>query len=218
MPNTVIEAQEATVAAEQAVTAAYEKIATLEQKVIDGDGKVTAAQITTAKEQAAFAELKASAAQNEEARIREGSRQAAVDAYLAEYEKFATVDITPLRERYNEIVVLIAELDALVEERIAAQREILVKGSGLGLSDGYNGVPVKADVERWRAIEITRDVLDGLATEGRHGYVMGVMGPGIHHALHTPERKADMAKIRASGWKQGTARELLDAFVEAHSE
>lgn len=223
MPNTVIEAQEATESAEQAVVTAHEKVTTLEQKVINGDGKVTAAQITTAKEQAAFAELQASAAQNEEARVREAVYQAELAEFMAEYEEFASTDMEPLREAYNLAVVGLAEFISLVKERKEYERSIRLKARPLNLGGpDRTNEPVWKDRERWHSIVMPSEVatiVDYVRHEAENGYPVSA-GRVTTHMFHTDARRADMATIRSAprGAYREAARPLLDALVKAYTE
>lgn len=202
--------------AEQEAADAEQNVIDLEQKVVDGDTSITAAAIDKARQVARFAKLKVEAAFKQSANDAEAAHTAAVAEYMAKYEAFCTTSLTPLQDAYQEAVLVLADLDALVKERLAAQQDIYGQSAGLGLSQSGDEAPVRADVERWRNIIVGKNVLDGVVTEARFGYVLGANGPGASHALHTPERKADMEAIRKAGDQADIGRKLLDEFIAAN--
>jgi hypothetical protein len=202
--------------AEQEAADAEQNVIDLEQKVVEGDTSITAAAIDKARQASRFAKLKVEAAFNQTAKEAETERAKAVAAYMAEYEAFCTEDLAPLQDAYQEAVLILADLDAMVKERLDAQREIIGKSHVLGSAVFGDQAPVRADADRWRNILVGKDVLDGVVTEARFGYVLGANGPGASHALHTPARKADMEAIRKAGDRADTGRKLLDAFIAAN--
>lgn len=189
-------------AAEQEAIDAEQAVTDLEQKVIEGDTSITASAIDKARQAARFARLKVQAVVRQAEKGAEAARAAEVERVRAAYEEFTKdSNLDPLREAYDNAVLAIAELDELVKERIDAERDVKWHGDRISVTP-------PPDRASWAVPE---NVVELAYLEGIHGFPL--QNAGVHiHVLHTPERKADMEAIRASGDLHGAGAELLARF------
>ncbi|NKV31154.1 hypothetical protein GS921_15525 [Rhodococcus hoagii] len=212
--NPVSEAEQDALDAEQAV-------ADLEQKVVEGDTSITASAIEKARGVARFARLKVQAVMRQAAKDAEAARDAEVQQFLAEYEEFATSDLAPVREAYEDVVLALAHLGELVSERVEGQAQVLRRAQALGLMNiGPRGT--LDEQARWRSIAVPGDtathaldrVIDDAVREAKHGYVKDGTQKVRAHALHSDIRRADMKIIddTPSGERAQVAAELLARF------
>lgn len=211
--NPVSDAEQEAVDAEQAVT-------DLEQKVVEGDTSITASAIEKARGVARFARLKVQAVMRQAAKDAEAARDAEVEQFLADYEEFATSDLAPVREAYEDVVLALAHLGELVSERVEGQAQVLRRAQGLGLNIGPRGT--LDEQARWRSIAVPGDtatqaldrVVDYAVREAKHGYVKDGTQKVRAHALHSDIRRADMEIIddTPSGERAQVAAELLARF------
>ncbi|QDQ91582.1 hypothetical protein FND50_12645 [Rhodococcus sp. WB9] len=200
----------------------------LKAAVIAGDTTITASQIEKARQAEEFAELQAQAERAKAQRDRVAELDADVATFKADYAEFAGADLSELRGLYDEAVVIVAELHDKVKARVAEQREMEerertlerrakeLRELGLDASTG-RGRLIDNSQGEWTRIAVRPEDVDGIAHEAKFGFVPGGGGLPTVHALHSDERRDDMLAIRASGYVQGTGRELLEAFIARHN-
>ncbi|MGY1873870.1 hypothetical protein [Nocardia gipuzkoensis] len=192
-------------------------MADLEERVRDGDTSVTLTQIEKARREASFAQLKVDAERRGVEKEQEARHAADVETFMAEYEEYmAGADLDQLRGAYAEVVVAVAYLHTLLEERMKEQRGIMSRGRALGLSSGSGeyAVPVSDDRERWQKQFLHRraDFVEFAVEEGKKGFPQRNAKP-YAHLLHTDERRAEIRAITSvDKYKQG--REMRDRILD----
>lgn len=182
-------------------------VAELEAAVIAGDKSIKPADIEKARAAERYAELTAQSDAREAKEAEAAAHQAAVNEFLKDYEEFMTSDLEPLREAYAALVVAVADVHTLTEERRKKQSEIARRSRALGLPThtgvgvSANHAPVPEDAERWRAQFVGADYITPAVEEGKRGFPSGA-GKARSHVLHTPERREELRSLTSANQKQ----------------
>lgn len=213
-------------AAEQEAIDAEQAVTDLENKVVEGDTSITPSAIGKAKDAARFARLKVQAALRQREKDAEDARAEAVKQFRAEYEEFATIDLDPLRDAYEDAVIALANLTDLVTTRLQDQDEVLGRAPGLGVSIGPKSSSPEEQA-RWASIAVPESrsqfnrraglVIDLALREAEHGYPTDGTQVVRAHALHSDARRADMETIgrASSADRPRVAAELLTRFRQS---
>ncbi len=184
-----------------------ETVAELEARVIAGDDTVKPTQLTNALAAERLAALQRLSDERKAKEAEDNAHAEAVAQFMADYEKFMTTDVEPLREAYADVVVAIADLYTRLEEHKKEQAEIMGRSNRLGLSRrGAMGAdkfhpPVREDRERWMAQCIGGDFIELAVSEGIHGFAQR-NSRVIDHVLHTDERREELRTLTLADRKQ----------------
>lgn len=190
------------------ITTARAAVDTLEQRIIDGDTKVTASTLATAREKLDFLGLRRRAAQKAETARSESEHARAVEQWNAECRELRRRDLSTLRDLYTNLVVDIGaflELAGKYEERADALRG---RASTL-----RQHAPVLPDIRR--------SMLDTAVHEGKAGtvpaFLVNVEARRYGHSLHTDARRRELESTGQSSAASGHRRRVAErvAALEA---
>lgn len=186
--------------AEQEAREAAELVATLEEKVRDGDEAVTFEEVEKARGLLSFVRLRQEAARRKAAKAQEAARLAACEALHAEIQDHAKSEGAELAKQLKGIVDAMRAFSDAVEARNNRVQEYRTRAVELGIPEHTNPTPPPAAhgrvgltangggygvvgvlAGRRRVEEINRDVfLNGalsiLSREGKFKYVDSVDG------------------------------------------
>ena len=186
--------------AEQEAREAAELVATLEEKVREGDEAVTFEEVEKARGLLSFVRLRQEAARRKAAKAQEAARLAACEALHAEIQEHAKGEGAELAQQLEGIVDAIRSFSDAVDARNIRVQEYRTRAVELGIPEHTNPTPPPAVhgrvgltangggygvagvlAGRRRVEEINRDVfLNGalsiLSREGKFKYVDSVDG------------------------------------------
>lgn len=186
---------------DEQIRTAEEEVTNLENRVIDGDTKISADTIRKAREKLNFLGLRRKAAERAEEKAAEAQRQKAIDAFKADRADLNGRRLDELRALYAATVSTAAQFRNAVGEHVAAELALRNRASRLGLGDiQLSGV--------------TADYLDTAVNEakGRRPVNLGYpdsSDPRHHlHALSSTEQRD-----RAATQVQAAANARHDALL-----
>ena len=138
MTTTEVDPQTIIADAEQEEREAAELVATLEEKVRDGDEAVTFEEVDKARGLLSFVRLRQEAARRKAAKAQEAARLAACEALHADIQEHAKGEGTELAKQLQEVVEAISAFSDAVETRNNRIIEYRDRAVSLGIPEHKN--------------------------------------------------------------------------------